>query len=212
MKYHAHMGNPDYLQPYVESQRQHGSGFDVTLWASEKTQRRRFEVMAEMTYLQDKVILDAGCSRGDFAAFLNERRIAYRQYIGVDALPEVIEFAASRELPNTQFAEVDLIREGNRLRQYRAQVVCLSGTLNTMTMPDVLATLDNCWQAAGQCFLFNFLPDTAGSGAPRQTHPARRLSTYELLTWAFRQTPIVSYRQDYLPDGHDGTVMMQRLR
>ena len=53
-----------YLRPYERSQEQHGSAFEVTLWASRASQTLRFEVFTRMCQLAGKRILDAGCSRG----------------------------------------------------------------------------------------------------------------------------------------------------
>ena len=98
---------PDaYLEPYREAQKRHGHGFDVTLWGSPKTQQTRFGVFTEMVYLPGKRILDAGCSRGDFAAFLLERELAYESFTGVDGLPEVIDYANKRGLPRAEFHDV----------------------------------------------------------------------------------------------------------
>lgn len=204
------MADDRYLDPYRRSAKRHGSAFEVTLWASPQTQRRRFAVFCEMAFLPGKRILDAGCSRGDMAAYLLERGIEYERFIGIDALEDVIAYARTRGLPRTEFIAGDMIANPKLLASGDPQIVCISGSLNTMTDRQVLVVLEAAWQATGETLLFNFLSDRCGRRAPAQTGPARRLNTMNLLDWAFGKTPEVAYRQDYLGDGHDGTIMMAR--
>lgn len=199
-----------YLEPYRQSHRRHGSAFEVTLWASPQSQRLRFEVFSQMGFLAGKRILDAGCSRGDFAAFLVEQEIPFKHYVGIDALCEVVEFAQQRDLPNCEFQCGDFVTNPAILAHARADVVCISGTLNTMDDAHVLAVLEAAWTASRQMLLFNFLSDLAGPGAPPQDDYARRLDALELIAWATAKTPYVAFRQDYFKEGHDATILMRK--
>ena len=200
----------DYLTPYREAARQHGSDFDVTLWVNRDSQALRFTVFTQMLDLGGKRVLDAGCSRGDLAAYLDERGIAYERYIGVDALPDVVDHARTRHLPRSEFHTGDFVHDRDLLRRGRPHVVAISGTLNTMSDEVALELLDHAWDAAGETLIFNFLPDTAGPRAPRQEYPARRLPTLRLLAWALERTWDVRYVQDYFAHGHDGTIAMRK--
>ncbi len=204
------MRTDDYLNAYRDSQEKHGSDFEVTLWANPRSQQRRFEVMTRMTRFAGRRTLDVGCSRGDFADFLLQREIAYEHYIGIDALTEVIEYARSRNLPRTEFHDTDVLDAPATMTAAQAEVVCISGTLNTMSQPQALALLQHAWEAAGRTLIFNFLSDRCGPEAPPQTHPARRFDTMAMLDWALKRTAIVAMRQDYLPHGHDATILMRR--
>jgi SAM-dependent methyltransferase len=204
------MADDRYLEPYRQSAQQHGTDFRVTLWANEASQRRRFELFAEMAHLSGKRILDAGCSRGDLAAFLLERRIAFGHYVGIDALPEVIAFASSRNLPRSTFHCADFVHDARSLAIGKPQVICISGALNTMDDATVLAVLENAWSATSQTLMFNFLSDRAGPMAPLQDTIARRLDTMRLLDWALSHTWSVAFRQDYFNHGHDATIAMHK--
>ena len=200
----------DYLEPYREAVDAHGAAFGATLWASEQSQRRRFEVMTQMVYMPGKRVLDAGCCRGDFGAYMLERGVAYGRYIGVDAMADVVEYAASRELPRAEFHVGDLVNDAKLWRIGRPQVVAISGTLNTMDDEAVMTVLESAWEAAGQTLVFNFLSDCCAPKAPPQFDPARRLDTLALLRWAMRQTWAVQFRQDYFEQGHDATIVMSK--
>jgi len=199
-----------YLNPYRESARQHGTGFSVTLWSNERSQRARFEVFTQMCFLPGKRILDAGCSRGDFARYLIERDIAFSKYVGVDALPEVIAHARSLTLANCEFHVGDFVSDPAVLSLGDPQVICISGALNTMTDEQVFATLESAWRATRQTLIFNFLSDRADRAAPPQSSPARRLETLRLLDWALGRTSSVRFRQDYFRGGHDATILMRK--
>lgn len=202
---------PDaYLTPYLDALDEHGPDFGVTLWASPQAQRLRFDVMLQMCYFQGKRVLDVGCSRGDFAAHLIERGIAYQQFVGIDALCEVIEYAQQRELPQTTFICGDGLSQPTLLSHGQPQIVCLSGTLNTMTDQTALDLLQHAWQATQEVLLFNFLSDRVAPAAPPQEYPARRLDTTRLLDWAMQQTWAVQFRQDYFRFGHDATILMRK--
>ncbi len=200
----------DYIQPYREALVDHGSDFKVTLWANERSQRLRFRVMTEMVFMTGKRVLDAGCSRGDFAAYLDEKGFAYESFVGIDGIADVIDFASARGLPRSRFLAGDFVADSGLLGTDSPQVIALSGSLNTMPDEMVFAVLDRAWEAAEQTLIFNFLSDRAGGGAPKQTAPARRLPTLGLLGWALSKTSQIKFRQDYFRNGHDATIAMHK--
>ncbi len=199
-----------YLEPYRRAVDQFGDTFEVALWATPTTQLARFEVFAQMGDLSGKRVLDAGCGRGDFAGWLVEQRIDVASFVGVDGVPELIEFARARGLPNCEFHCGDLLTDAELPAIGRPQVICISGTLNTLTFRQSLAVLDSCWAATQELLLFNFLSDLASRRAAPQTGPARRLNTLKLLQWATERSESVIYRQDYLKFGHDATILMKK--
>ena len=197
-----------YLQPYREAEKTHGHNFEVTLWANQKTQHLRFRIFTELCDMRDKRILDAGCSRGDFADYLLSNNINFAHYLGLDGLDEVIQYAQDRNLPQSEFLAGDFVQDTQLLTTSSPQIITISGTLNTMSDEQALAVLDAAFNATSETLLFNFLSDRVSSHAPKQGWPARRLPTTKILDWAFSRTPLIAFRQDYFPNGHDATVMM----
>ena len=204
------MAASDYLDPYRAAARAHGHEFEVTLWANRETQVRRFDVMAQLVALGGRRVLDVGCGRGDFAVYLLEQGIRYERFIGLDGVEQVISYAESRELPRSRFIHGDALVDPALLETESPEVICISGTLNTMTLKQAQWLLERSWGAAERGLVFNFLSDRTGPGAPPQLGPARRLPTLKLLDWAIRHTPCVAFRQDYFEGGHDATIAMHR--
>jgi SAM-dependent methyltransferase len=204
------MARDRYLEPYRQSAARHGSTFPATLWANEAAQQKRFDIFTQMCFLSGKRIMDAGCSRGDFAHYLIETGVEFADYVGVDGVEQVIEFASSQGLARCRFIAGDFLTDPALLGTGEPDVVCISGSLNTMTDKQVTAALEAAWSAAGQTLLFNFLPDLAGPRAVHQTGPARRLDALRLIRWATGKTGYVQYRQDYFDHGHDATIMMRK--
>lgn len=199
-----------YLEPYRQSHARHGAGFDVTLWANPRSQRLRFEVFTQMCFLGGRRVLDAGCSRGDFADFLLEKQVPFERYIGVDGLCEVIQHAQGRGRPRCEFHCGDFVTTPAVLRLGDPDVIVISGSLNTMTDRQVYQVLEAAWAATSRTLLFNFLSDKAAANAPAQVDYSRRLDAIRLIEWALSKTWQVQFRQDYFRLGHDATIMMEK--
>jgi SAM-dependent methyltransferase len=199
-----------YLQPYRDAVAEHGRTFEATLWARPQTQILRFEVMVAMVDLRGKIVLDAGCSGGDFVAYLLDQEIGFSRYIGVDGVEEMIVSAQERRLAPSEFLAGDFVKNPQLLGTGRPDFVTISGTLNTMTPATAMGVLDAAWQGCREGLIFNFLSDRASDKAPRQLPPAVRLPTMQLMDWALTQTADVVFRQDYLPNGHDATILMHK--
>ncbi|MEM6334207.1 MAG: methyltransferase domain-containing protein [Planctomycetota bacterium] len=200
-----------YLEPYRRAAAQMGAGFDATLWHSRAGQRLRFAVMAEMVGgLSGRRVLDAGCGPGDFAAWMLDNGHDYAAYRGVDGVDEVVEHARSRGLARAGFVAGDFVADGSLLGGWGAEVVTLSGALNTMSDATAMGVLASAWAAAGRALVFNFLSDTCEPARRVVGEPARRLPTLGLLDWAMERTAVVRFRQDYFSGGHDATIAMVR--
>lgn len=198
----------DYLDPYRDAQDDFGNEFGVTLWANTKSQQRRFKVFTQMSYLSGKRILDAGCSRGDLAEYLIDQGVEYESYVGIDALPEVIDYAKKRGLPRAAFHTGDFVADPSLLSIGRPQIITISGTLNTMGDGVAMKLLDAAWAACSETLLFNFLSSRSTTDRREELGPARRLDPVKYLDWAMRQTPVVQFRQDYFKRGHDATIKL----
>ena len=199
-----------YLQPYRELAKVHGTQFGVTLWADEGTQRVRFDVFVQMYSFDGRRVLDAGCNRGDFAAYLIQKGIAFEHFVGIDGLDEVIGYATGRGLTNSEFCVGDFVRVPGLLTLGDPEVICISGALNTMSDAHVDQVLESSWNATSDALMFNFLSDRAGPKAWLQLPPVRRLNTMKLIEWAKSKTQYVSFREDYFDHLHDATILMRR--
>jgi SAM-dependent methyltransferase len=196
---------PEYLRPYRLAEQLHGPTFGATLWNSRASQRIRFQVMAEIFPLAARRILDAGCGTGDFLAFLEEIAQPPAGYIGIDALPGIIDEACRRTFQSpAEFIVGDIIAQPDLLATGQAEVICISGTLNTLKDGQFYAALDHAFDSAKHCLLFNFLSTkyvapTAISGTVMRHDPA------EVFARGLKRTGKVIVRHDYY-DARDCTM------
>jgi SAM-dependent methyltransferase len=195
---------PDYLEPYQQAARRHGAGFGSLLWASPRTQAARFDAMCRLVDFGGRSVLDVGCGRADFLDFLIERGVWPASYIGIEGVAELAAAAREKRHSNATIVEADFVAEPARLFA-GAQVVAISGALNTMDSADVYDTLRRAYDAAGEALVFNFLCSTRLAGASYLTwHPPA-----EVLTFARALSTQVQMVDDYLPG--DCTVAIRKV-
>ncbi len=197
-----------YLQPYSEAVKRFGASFEATLWNSRAAQTLRFDVMIDLATFDDARVLDVGCGQGDLAARLIERSVPIAGFIGIDAMPEMIEAAAKRDLPGCRFIAGDAIENPGLLGTGEPDYTCISGTLNTMDDPTAQKLVADAFAAASGGIVFNFLssrPHARFAGS--DPAPARRRDPVRWLDFALGLSSRVTFTQAYL-DGHDATILI----
>lgn len=207
-----HPADRDPIEPYRKAIAKTGRGFAATLWASERTQKLRFDVLIDLLgtdQLKGAVLLDLGCGDGALAAHLVDRGIDFGRYIGVDALHEQVLAGEARQIPRTDFACRDLLNTPGSLGQWGADIAIISGTLNTMTQDVSIKFITQVFSAVNRALAFNFLSDRP---APERMNadlgPARRHDVVRWIDEVLELTPLVGFRQDHL-DGHDAAIVLR---
>jgi SAM-dependent methyltransferase len=196
------------LRPYREAVARYGAGFEATLWGTREGQQRRFDVMIDFAGFEGCTILDAGCGPGDFAVRLQERRVAFARYVGIDALAEMIDHARQRGLIRCEFHAMNVL-DPAALTLCPADFICFSGTLNTMEQATAQALVQRAFEAAARGVVFNFLSTRHHScWGGRDLGAAHRFDPVDWLNWSLTLSSRVSFTQDYL-DGHDATIMIR---
>ncbi|HEY3567965.1 MAG TPA: methyltransferase domain-containing protein [Thermoanaerobaculia bacterium] len=194
---------PFYLLPYHEARRHGAKGLDALLWTSKEGQRIRFDTIARLCPLEGKTIVDAGCGRADLLGRLLELGIVPAHYTGLEMIPATARAARRRRYERCRIVRADFVREPEKLK-VGADVVVFSGSLNTLTRPQLYRTLRAAWEAAGQALVFNFLCSPYWCGE-------------DWLTWHRRKTVLAFCRslggeprfdEGYLPG--DCTIAMTR--
>lgn len=199
-----------YLSPYRCVVNKIGAKFEALLWNSEETQRLRFEAITSTINLERQVVLDAGCGRADLAVWMRDQGIHWHRYIGVDAIPEMLDHARSLSLPHADFFLADFVTDDRAFlcAGEAPDVVVFSGSLNTIPRQLAVRALQRAWRDCRRALVFNFL--SAGDGPPPGEAPpgaAQKLSPPAVLKWALAHTPDVTLKHDYL-EGRDATVFM----
>jgi SAM-dependent methyltransferase len=196
------VGEP-YLEPYLRAARKFGSGFQSLLWASPRTQRTRFEAIAQMCDPAGKRLLDAGCGRADFLEFLVERGIQPDSYVGVEGVEELAAAAEAKRFAGAAIVRADFVREPLRLFA-GADLVVFSGSLNTLRDQTFYSTIRAAYDAASEALAFNFLCSDYLAG--REYLFWRRRE--DVLKFARRFCADVRVKDDYLQG--DCTVCLSK--
>lgn len=148
--------DPSYLQPYRAAAKAHGSGFGALLWASPQTQAVRFEAIRRMADMNGQSVLDVGCGRADLLEYLLAEGVRPADYIGIEAVEDLAAAAEAKRLPGATILRADFVAEPARLF-VGADVVVLSGSLNTADDSVFYPTLARAFDAAAETLAFNFL-------------------------------------------------------
>jgi SAM-dependent methyltransferase len=167
-------------------------------WSPEG-QRARYSLLAEIATslegIEGKKILDYGCGKGDFYAFLRERGIRVH-YTGTDINPDLVALAAAK-YPECDFRVFDI--EEEELHE-RFDFIFLCGVFNarvegaTETLKNVIRKL---FPHAREGLAVNAL----SSRAPSKDRELNYVSPAELLDFAVREiTPHVTLRHDLSPE------------
>ena len=159
--------------------------------------------------MDEVTILDLGCGDGAFGQWLQDTR-GIRAYVhGLDAMGEMIQAAKARRIQGATFSVCNLT-DRNWPISDTADIVLLSGTLNTMDDATASDLLKEAWLHTAGAFAFNFLGDAPSSRWRDQPlGPARRHSVDAMTAWAQSCSTHVTCRSDYL-DGHDVTLCLHR--
>src|SRR5882672_6119425 len=120
-----------YLEPYRKAASRHGDQFGALLWASPRTQAARFDAICRLAEMRGKKVLDVGCGRGDLMDFMIEREIEPAEYVGIEAVDELVGAARRKKWVNAEIVQCDFVREPQRMK-VGADVVVFSGSLNTL--------------------------------------------------------------------------------
>jgi hypothetical protein len=167
------------------------------------TQGLRFEAIRRIEDLSGKSLLDVGCGRADLLDYLLRHGVRLADYIGIEAVDALADAAESKRLPNTTIVRADFVAEPLRLF-VGADVVVLSGSLNTADDPAFYVTLSRAYDAAVQSLVFNFLSSTRLAG---QSYLYWRRPD-DVLRFVRGLSPHVTFLQDYLAG--DMTVRVRK--
>src|SRR5207244_3330176 len=89
-----------YLEPYRKAASLHGEQFGSLLWASPRTQAARFDAICRLAQMRGKKVLDVGCGRGDLMDFMISREMAPAEYVGIEAVDELVGAAMRKKWLN----------------------------------------------------------------------------------------------------------------
>jgi SAM-dependent methyltransferase len=196
-------GIPPYLQPYSNAARRYGPGFNALLWASPRSQEARFSAIARIEPLKDRTVLDVGAGRADLLDFLNKREMPPKQYVAIEAMPELIAVAQHKNHERATILCRDFVKDPACM-DIAPDVIVFSGSLNTLAPGVFYSTLRHAFAATTHAVVFKFLCSRQLAGMPflYWHEPA------EALAFARSLTDDIALLDDYL-DG-DCTIALRK--
>lgn len=210
-----------HLEPYRGTLARVGPAFESLHWHGVREQEERFEAIAEIVPLRGRVVADIGCGRGDLLAWLRRHRLTPGRYVGLDALPGMIEFAAARHSSGGRSAAAfvvgDFIRDRTLFehlaRTHNPDVLLFSGSLNTYDPRTIRSVLDRAWRSMRlvrgrsglePTLVFNFLNERI---TEQPGDPSRAVDSATMLAWAMTRAREVASLTGYV-GGLDTTIAM----
>lgn len=194
---------PTYLAPYFDAAQQHGAGFLSLLWASPDTQAARFDAMQRLTSFKGRTVLDVGCGRADLLDYLLLKHLGPADYIGIETIPDLLHAAREKEHRGAKIIDADFVLKPASMF-VGAQIVAISGSLNTLDTPTFYSTIRRAFDATAEVLMFNFLDAPSLAAASYLTWHKRD----DVLAFARTLSPSARIVSDYL-DG-DSTIAIQR--
>lgn len=191
-------GPQPYLAPYLRAAERFGEGFGSLLWASPQTQRARFNAIRKSCDPTGKSVLDVGCGRADYLAYLIERDARPADYIGIEMV-EPLAAAAERQADEVRHAlpttilRADFVRDPARMF-VGADIVMFSGSLNTLDTAAFYSTLGRAFDAAAEALVFNFLCSSCLAGRNYLIWH----KTEDVLKFVEQLSPSIKIRSEYL--------------
>ncbi|MDD5433312.1 MAG: class I SAM-dependent methyltransferase [Candidatus Pacebacteria bacterium] len=73
-----------------------GSSIKTLGWDNKENQWKRFASLVEILDLSSQSIVDIGCGFGDFLTFLQEKKIKFSSYIGIDINEDLLKVARAK--------------------------------------------------------------------------------------------------------------------
>lgn len=183
------------------------SGIGIMGYGSQSSQDARFSVLFRLGDMSGKTVLDIGCGRGDFARIAAGRGISFREYLGVDIVPKMIDIAREMNTLSSARFEVMDILESEVEMSYDYVIMC--GTLNLKT-PDTPSVARNMIKKAFEIakigVAFNMTSVLGDAGC--RTEHTYYFDPFEILRYCSTMTRNLVFDHTYLP--HDFTVFMYK--
>jgi len=159
--------------PRIDSEKFYTSAIDMygisakgVNWHSKEYQEIRFDILLDMLPkdINDLSIVDAGCGFGDLYLYMQKRKRAPQNYIGIDSLSDMYEIASSRT--GCEIIIADICKD----KLPNADFYVCSGAMNVLNSFETHLFIRNCFMASRRGFIFNVL------------HGDKESETYNYLT------------------------------
>ncbi|TVQ92017.1 MAG: class I SAM-dependent methyltransferase [Chromatiaceae bacterium] len=139
---------------YRHALTRYGVNAEGVHWHSAEHQRIRFQVLRDLlpARLDDLTLVDVGCGLGDLHRWLAARHDLPRRYIGIDAVPAMVELARART-GGCPILHRDVLQDPLPAADW----YLASGALSLLTRAETRPFIERCLTAAHAGLVFNLL-------------------------------------------------------
>lgn len=181
---------------YTAAIKKHGNSSKGVHWNSIHSQQTRFKVLLSYIKDEDFSLVDAGCGFGDLYFYLQEKKVDFSLYTGLDLCDSMVSIA--KEKTEQKILQSDICRDILPKADY---YIC-SGAMNILTRFDTYLFIRNCYEASKKGFVFNLLMGEDDSLVYNHFYPKELQNLFDELGAK------ISVKKGYL--AHDFTVFMEK--
>jgi len=146
------MSRIDNQKYYNEVVVRHGVSAQGVHWNSQATQYKRFEVLLSLLDLDEHSnVVDVGCGFADLYLYMQEKKIAFNSYIGLEVMESMVIEAHKRV--DSEIRVADVLFDTLPVADY---YIC-SGAMNILTRDETYLFIQRCLNASKKGFVFNLL-------------------------------------------------------
>jgi SAM-dependent methyltransferase len=137
---------------YQSAIKKHGITAKGVQWLSQKSQYKRFEVIANaIPSINNSTIVDAGCGFGDLYLYLNKYHKLPKKYIGIDLDEKMVQIATYRT--KQKIYQKNILTDDLPEADY----YLVSGAMNILTTDETYQFIKNIFKVSKKGFIFNLL-------------------------------------------------------
>lgn len=179
---------------YNDHYRKNGMSQKSLGWGEKNRSRLRFEILTSAWNLNNQSILDVGCGFGDLFLFLQQKKIKYSDYLGIDLNKKFITNSC-RLHPEGNFKQMNLYKD---MSLGKFNYVFASGIFNDKlknNLKYIKNTLEKINECATHGFAVNFLSDKVQYRIDHVYHS----NPGKILEICYKYSNNIILRNDYMP-------------
>ena len=170
-------------------------------WLNVKSQNKRFENILKLIDISNQNIVDIGCGFADLLKYIQEKKISFKDYTGIDINPNFIK-ECKKLYPEKKFLVSNLFSKDLPKNDY--DIAMMVGMLsykfksfdNNHFIKEVISKV---FKSVKQTLIFDMQSNIVNPDYPTADH-IHYQNPAEILDFVLKLTPYVTIKHDYMPN------------